>query len=124
MAIDNKGFVLVTDCYNNRIQKFTTKGQFVSLFNVEGTNPCPSGITVDDNDLVYVNNNHTKYVTVYTTNGEHVGSIDKEFVNNSNTIYFHGIACDNNGYLYVCCYNDNNNSNNSDCDDDCVVKIF
>ena len=47
-------------------------------------------------------NNHTQYVTVYTTNGEHVGNIDKECVNKSILIHFRGIACDT-GYLYVCC---------------------
>ena len=49
---DNEGFVFVIDYFNNRVQKFTTKGYFILLFNTEFK---PSSITVDKNDLVYVN---------------------------------------------------------------------
>ena len=57
--MDNEGFVYVADCDNHRIQKFTLEGQFVCSFGTEGSLPgqlryCPAGVTVDDNDLVYV----------------------------------------------------------------------
>ena len=42
VAIDSKGFVFVNDCLDNRILKFTTEGQFVSLFKSDI--PFPSGI--------------------------------------------------------------------------------
>ena len=100
VAIDNKGFVFVTDRHNNRIQKFTAEGQYVLLFNVKAANP--SGITIDNNDLVYVNSINTDNVTVYTTNGGHVHNINK----NGATGYhgLHGMVFDSNGYLYVCCF--------------------
>ena len=102
VTIDSKGFVYVTDRNNYRIQKFTTEGQFVSLF--KGTRS-PSSITVDNNDLVYVNNSNNDDVTVYTTSGEHIGTIKKP-TTLYHCIHLPGIACDNNnGYLYVCCDN-------------------
>ena len=60
VTIDSKGFVFVNDCLDNRILKFTTEGQFVSLFKSDI--PFPSGITVNDNDLVYINNDKADLV--------------------------------------------------------------
>ena len=111
VAIDSKGFVFVTDSNNNRLQKFTTDGQFVSLLKIEGVDPRPSGIAIDDNDMVYINSINTDDVTVYTTNGEYIGIIKK----NASTGWsaLNGIACDNDtGYLYVCCTMNN------------VIKVF
>ena len=110
VAIDNKGFLFVTD--SSRIQKFTTVGQFVLLFK---SDQYPSGITIDDNDLVYVNH-ALGAVSVFSTNGEQVGNIDKNipdknFPHISSCAVFQGLQYDNNtGYLYVC-----------DCEN---VKIF
>ena len=104
VTIDSKGFVFVTDCFNHRMQKFTTKGLLASLFKADGPKPHPSGITVDDNDLVYVNNFSIEYVSVYTTNGEHVGNIDKKFDGNKESVSFQAISYDDNtGCVYVCC---------------------
>ena len=104
VTIDSKGFVFLTDCLNHRIQKFTTEGQFVSLFKANGPKPYPCGITVDENDLVYINNHGIEYVSVYTTNGEHISNIDKKFVGNKGIVYFQGISYDDNtGCVYVCC---------------------
>ncbi len=76
------------------------------------TNSYPSGITIDDNDLVYVNSIDLYTVTVYTTTGEHVDNINKN-ISCLGYYFLHGITHDNNtGLLYVCCYGDN------------VIKIF
>ncbi len=49
----------------------------------------------------------TNYVTVYTTDGLHIGNINSDAVT-SGYQNFHGIVCDNtNGYLYVCYCEDN-----------------
>ncbi len=106
VAINNKGFLFVTDHDNNRIQKFATMGQFVSLFKSERH---PSGITIDDNDLVYVNN-IPDTVSVFSTNGERVGNIDKKSpLISICSVFQYDI---NTGYLYVCCDSEN------------VIKIF
>ena len=102
VAINSKGFVYVSDCDNNRVQKFTNEGQFAMLFKIKGSSRAPSGITIDNNDLLYVNIN-TKVVAIYTINGEYVGSINKSFAS-VGWYLLHGTTCDNNtGYLYVCC---------------------
>ena len=106
VAVDNQGFIYVTDS-NHKIQKFTTKGRFVSSFEAAGSKPHPSGITIDDNDLVYVNSIQSYDITVYTTNGEHVGNISKN-VSKLGYYLLHGIACDNNtGSVYVSCFINN-----------------
>ncbi len=113
ISIDTKGFVYVTDG-NHCIKKFSPHGQFVSNIAAGSmsTNSYPSGITIDDNDLVYVNSIDLYTVTVYTTTGEHVDNINKN-ISCLGYYFLHGITHDNNtGLLYVCCYGDN------------VIKIF
>ena len=107
VAIDSQGYIYVTDGDNHRVQQFTPEGQFVSSFGgTEGSEPgqlyFPTGITLDDNDLVYVNN-HNQFISVYNTNGQYITRIKKRQLN---TVFmqFIGITHDSNGYLYSCCY--------------------
>ena len=65
-AVDSDGNLIVADTFNNRIQKFDSSGGFVTKWGRycdvagQGTGGCdgkfnhPTGITVDENDTVYV----------------------------------------------------------------------
>ena len=110
MAIDNEGFVYVADRNNHCIQRFTPEGQFVSLFGTEGSQPGqlyhPSGITIDDNNLVYVSDEND-FVSVFNANCDYVCRIQKKCeikdhnVGGTPTL---SISCTG-GNLYICCYN-------------------
>ena len=102
MAIDSQGFVYVTDKNNHRVQKFTPDGQFISAFGHERLNR-PSGITVDDDDLLYVNNEGSDYIFVYTTSGRYVYQFNKGYINDDRIAgRFHGISY-RNGTILCCC---------------------
>ena len=103
IKIDNQDFVYVADHDNHRIQKFTLEGQFVYSF---GTMYNPTGLTVDDNGLVYVNCEND-YVSVFTTDGQYRCRIKKYFSEKKSYAFYLtsllGVAMDRNGDLYVCC---------------------
>ena len=105
VAIDSKGYVYVTGYFNNHVQQFTPEGQFVSSFGTRGSEPgqlyFTTVITLDDNDLVYVNNSN-QLISIYNTNGQYITHIEKRLPKNM-CIYFNGITLDTNGDLYTCC---------------------
>ncbi|XP_011408712.1 PREDICTED: RING finger protein nhl-1-like [Amphimedon queenslandica] len=110
VAIDKEGFVYVTDCNNNRIQKFTNfthDGNYVCQFGGQGSGPgqlnYPAGITVDTTGLVYVSEYGNHRVSVFTSDGLFLcsfggrGDGEKRF----NAPNF-GITFDQDHFLYIC----------------------
>ncbi len=59
IAIDKHGYVYVADTNNDRVQKFTSNGEFVTKWGEHGDDPgqfnVPRGIAVDAAGNVYVN---------------------------------------------------------------------
>lgn len=51
LAMDSQGRLFVGDRYNNRIQLFDQQGNFLAIWTQFGR---PSGIFIDENDLIYV----------------------------------------------------------------------
>jgi sugar lactone lactonase YvrE len=51
LALDSKGRLYVADRYNNRVQIFTQDGEFIAAWKQFGR---PSGIAIDQNDILYV----------------------------------------------------------------------
>ena len=105
IAIDSKGIVFVTDPGNNRIQKFSSDGTFLTQF---GGHECqlnsPYGIAIDStgSGLVYVSNNDdtshsSPCISVFTTDGLFIRNFgDKD------SIYPIGLTFDKEGFLYIC----------------------
>jgi DNA-binding beta-propeller fold protein YncE len=69
VEIDRDGYVFVADSGNNRIQKFTTTGDFVMSFGEEGSGAGqlknPTGIAVDDVGNVYVADSGNARIQVF-----------------------------------------------------------
>jgi len=105
IAVDNKGYVYVTDRQNHRVQKFTEDGEFVLKWGTEGSGDgqfkYPYGIAVDNEGYVYVADMGNCRVQKFNENGEFMlkwgikGSGDGEFQD------VHSIAVDNKGFVYV-----------------------
>ena len=82
-------------------------------FGTEGSQPGhlydPSGVTVDDNDLVYVSD-WNDYISVYLPNGKYKCRIQKRCNKKDCDFYFSsptlGVSCSTSGDLCVCYYND------------------
>ena len=51
LAMDSQGRLFVGDRYNNRIQIFDQEGEFLAIWTQFGR---PSGIYIDENDVIYV----------------------------------------------------------------------
>ena len=93
IAQDRAGNLYVSDSYNNRVQVFDCKRQFLSTFRKKG----PCGISISSDQLVYVCDNKNKCVSVFKTSGEFVTS----FGQFTTPI---GIVMDDDGFVYVSDY--------------------
>ena len=90
IAQDRAGNLYVSDSFNNRVQVFDSKGQFLSTFSIN----LPCGIAVSSDQLLYVCDNKNKCVSVFKTIGEFVTSFGQ---------FNHpvGIVIDDDGFVYV-----------------------
>ena len=105
IAVDNKGDVYVSDSWNDRVQKFTSNGQFITKWGTRGSADgqfrFPTGIAVDNKGDVYVSDFSNDRVQKFTSNGQFItkwgtsGSADGQFR------FPTGIAVDNKGDVYV-----------------------
>ena len=105
VAVDGEDNILVADYANNRIQKFTADGQFLTAVGTEGSGPLQFHHLRDiafnpSNNQIYVSdeNNHIQILnsdlTFSSTFGKY-GKGDGEFERPT------GIACDSTGNVYV-----------------------
>ena len=65
LAIDSMGNVYVAEANNNRIQKFTSDGTFITQWSVNS----PGDVAVDAHDIVYVAELGTQSILKFTTDG-------------------------------------------------------
>ncbi|MFC3746080.1 S-layer homology domain-containing protein [Paenibacillus sp. GCM10012306] len=98
MAIDQEGNLYVADTMNSRVQKFTSNGQFLQQWDIDGmVYGMPRAIAVDHSGLVYVNNGQGN-IRVFQSDGtERRRLIDRNFLNAGVL----GMAVDQEGNVYV-----------------------
>jgi DNA-binding beta-propeller fold protein YncE len=97
IAVDDNGYVYVTDTLNNRIQKFTAEGEFVIMWGEEGNaagqfRSCID-VDVDSEGYVYVAGGNSIYAQKFTSEGG--------FVTRWNANGGRGIAVGDNGLVYI-----------------------
>lgn len=98
LAIDQfSGDVYVSDKGNNRIQKFTTDGEFI----LERTNIWSTGMEVDREKNVYVSVAKSNKVYKFTPNLESIPEWDPEGTSAIKFRYPHGITVDRKNDVYV-----------------------
>jgi len=101
IAIDQQGFVYVTDTGNRRVQKFTSDGKFIQQWNGEGMFEKPTGIAVGLGGSVYVSDYFNDTIFKFSQDGKlltrwgDAGSGEGEFDSPA------GVAVDSQGDVYV-----------------------
>lgn len=79
IAINSKGLLYTTEWDNNRIQVFTSEGQFLNQFSTKGYRPGQltksNQITIDrSTDLLYISELNNNRMSVFTSEGQFVRS--------------------------------------------------
>lgn len=103
---DSKGSVWVADYFNDRVQRFTSDGAFMSAFGSSGAGDGqfarPTGICYDEaRQVVYVADSYNSRIQKFTRYGTYLsqwgsaGTGDGQFNNP------HGVAVDADGNVYV-----------------------
>ena len=104
IAEDRTGNIYVADFYNQRVQIFSSVGDFIKILG-EGDFSYPRGIATDGMGNVYVSDDGDRLIKKFTPDGTLLkswggyGSGDGQFDNPM------GIAIDSDGYVYVADYN-------------------
>lgn len=106
VAVDGDGNIFISDVGNNRVQKFTSKGIFMSSAGNEGTGPLefstPSGIGYNPNDQkLYVTEMGNCRIQVLNSDLSFSHFIGSKGTEQGKLLYPWDVAFDRSGYGYV-----------------------
>lgn len=105
LVCDNAGNVYIADSFNRRIQKFTSQGQFITLFNgrIDGGSEfdMPIDIALDTDGNLYVLDNVACKVRIFSPLGKEIGSWGGKGVAPGLFNSPRGIALDTRDIVYV-----------------------
>jgi len=105
IAVDREGYVYVADTWNDRVQKFTSTGSFVTKWGGSGSEAgqldMPAAIAVDGAGYVYVADWKNNRVQKFTSTGTFVAKWGVIGSENGQFNEPRGIAVDSEGYVYV-----------------------
>ena len=104
VAVDGEGNVLVVDCGNNRIQKFTTEGQLLASTKGSGSHQFsyPTDIAFNaSTGMIYIVDQDNYRIQVLNSDLTFSHTFKKEGSGRGQFFYPRGIACDSTGVVYV-----------------------
>ncbi|WP_440951430.1 6-bladed beta-propeller [Methanosphaerula subterraneus] len=105
IAVDGIGNIYVADTGNNRIQKFTSTGRYLTQWNSTGsevgTLSAPHSIAVDQYGNVYVADTGNNRIQKFTSTGTFITSWGNFGSGNGQFNALSGIAVDKGGSVYV-----------------------
>lgn len=102
---DSNDFVYIADSWNNRIQKFTSDGKFVTKWGKEGKRDgefgFPVDIASDNRGFIYIADAHNCRIQKFTSDGKFITKWGNKGNGNGEFLAVQGIAVDNKGFIYV-----------------------
>ncbi|MBV6343615.1 SBBP repeat-containing protein [Candidatus Magnetobacterium casense] len=105
VAVDGNGNVYVVDSSNNRIQKFTSNGKFITKWGSSGSGNgqfySPNGIAIDANGNVYIADRGNARTQRFTANGKFIAKWDSSGSGDGQLNNPTGMDIDANGNIYV-----------------------
>ncbi len=106
VAVDGKENILVADTDNNRMQKFTAQGEFLTAVGTQGSGPLqfdhPCGIVFNaSNGRVYVVDSSNGRIQILNSDLSYVGTFGERGTGKGQFNYPRCIACNNTGKVYV-----------------------
>ena len=105
-GISIKGDVLyVADTLNHRVQKLTSRGEFIHKFGQMGSGQgefdCPRAVIVDSNNRLIVSDYFNHRIQIFTEEGDWLLTIDGKGTGNSSFMFPSGLALDPQGNIHV-----------------------
>ena len=103
-----EGVMYIAELSNHRIQKLSTKGEFISKFgqngSADGQLSSPRGICLDPNGMIFVGDYSNNRVCVFNADGTFAYNITGDAGEGSNLTSPWGVAFDPSGNLHVANY--------------------
>jgi sugar lactone lactonase YvrE len=82
IATDSEGNIWVADTENNRVEKFNSKGEYLSQFGKEGSGngefKAPKGLAIDPSGNIWVVDSGNNRVEKFNSEGKYVSQLGKE----------------------------------------------
>jgi tripartite motif-containing protein 71 len=104
-TINDKASVYVVDYANIRIQKFDSRGHFITKWGTEGVSDLqfrvPHSIAVDSSNKIYVTDMTALKVKKFDSDGHFITKWGTEGTGNGQFSHPHGIVADNSGNIYI-----------------------
>lgn len=110
IATDSSNNVYVVDSYNDRVQKFTNSGVFVTKWGSNGSGDdnfyffAPSDIVIDGSGNVYISDSGNNRIKKYTQNGVFVSAFGSVGSGQGQFSTPTGLSVDPSGNIYVADY--------------------
>ncbi len=105
VAVDSNGDVWVADTDNNRVEEFSSTGEYIKKFGSEGTGngqfKQPAGIAVAANGDLWVTDSLNDRVEEFSPAGEYIKKFGSEGSGNGQFSEPRGIAIAPNGHIWV-----------------------
>jgi DNA-binding beta-propeller fold protein YncE len=106
LVSDKDDFIYISDTRNDRIQKFTRDGQFVTKWGVKGNKEgeffLPSGLAIDNKlGFIYVSDSGNHRIQKFTLNGQFEAAWGTKGTGAREFDYPYGLAADQSGFVYV-----------------------